>query len=116
MTTKTHQEYAAFLESLRVKNEGPETNKNYQYPFNLPDGLMSNLACNPYERYLLERLRRAEANAKPPTLVEDVKAFMRAGMDAQAAIFMTLDPTEQTYAQAAESEFRRLSEPSKDST
>lgn len=28
MTTKTPQEYAAFLESLRVKNEGPEKRRS----------------------------------------------------------------------------------------
>lgn len=52
----------------------------------------------------------------PPTLVEDVKAFMRAGMDAEKEVYQTdgsvTDGEFKTACQILD-KFRRLSEPSK---
>jgi len=105
---KTHSDYSAFLESLKVKNEGPE--EMHGYEFNRPiDEILSinyiqadRIEISRIVEYLAERCRRAESNAKPETLAEGVKAFMRAGMDAQKlASWDTLH------------KFRRLSEPGK---
>ena len=107
MTTKTPQEYAAFLESLKVKNEGPKTQEGWDFdvPINafILEVILSEKQRVPsFVRYLVERIRRAEANAKPPTLVEDVKAFVREAV--ASGIKLDNDTIKL---------FRRLSEPSK---
>lgn len=111
---KTHSDYSAFLESLKVKNEGPE--EMHGWRFDKPTKYLrvaientrklterrEELRLCEFIEYLIERIVRAESNAKPETLAEDVKAFMRAGMDAQKlASWDTLH------------KFRRLSEPGK---
>lgn len=119
MTTKTPQEYAAFLESLKVKNEGPKTQEGWDFdvPINafILEVILSEKQRVPsFVRYLVERIRRAEANAKPPTLVEDVKAFVRAGMKAAYDTgFEEFGVGYQGENAKLYNEFRRLSEPSK---
>lgn len=114
MTTKTPQEYAAFLESLKVKNEGPKTQEGWDFdvPINafILEVILSEKQRVPsFVRYLVERIRRAEANAKPPTLVEYVKAFVREGMRLER-----LTERGGTFEDSAIwDEFRRLSEASK---
>lgn len=112
MTTKTPPEFAAFLESLRVKNEGPETQEGWDFdvPINafILEVILSEKQRVPsFVRYLVERIRRAEANAKPPTLVEDVKAFVRSY---HASFLKSGDDPRNLKLWR---EFRRLSEPSK---
>lgn len=87
MNTPTPTEYAAFLESLRVKTEGPTIFKGWAFDIPIGAFIIKRILSEPqriesFAEYLIERIRRTEANAKPPTLVEDVKAFMRGGMKA----------------------------------
>lgn len=84
--TRTPQDFAPFLESLKVKNEGLDKHPEWNFKQDIEILYFSfkelgGLGDEAIE-YLFERCFRAESNAKPPTLVEDVKAFVRAGMDA----------------------------------
>lgn len=80
--TRTTQDFAAFLESLKVKNDGPEEMHGIRFDAPLSEEFNNHLKHHTYVRkafeYLYERLRRAESNTKPETLAEDVKAYMRA--------------------------------------
>jgi hypothetical protein len=85
--TKTPQDYAAFLKSLKVNNDDPEKMHGYRFSEDLKiiklwvDMLpMSDVILAAH--YLIERCRRLQSNAKPSDLAEQVKKFMRAGMDA----------------------------------
>lgn len=85
--TRTTQDFAKFLESLKVKNEGPSVAHNPVFDWvdtasSLMIGQWLNQPFTVAEAYrVIERLNRrvviAESNAKPETLVEDVKAYMR---------------------------------------
>lgn len=81
--TRPTQDFAAFLESLKVKNEGPDEMHGWRFDWPLNDLMPPSYGqkdVSEFVQYLIERLRRAESNAKPETLVEDVKAYMRAAM------------------------------------
>jgi len=81
--TRTTQDFAAFLESLKVKNEGPEEMHGWRFDMHISYTAQHMTDCEKsghlkeFAEYLLYRCRRAEQNAKPETLVEDVKAYMR---------------------------------------
>lgn len=85
----TPQDYATFLESLRVTEDGPAEMHGWRFdaPLDSWSGDVVLQGEDPSEilekvsQYFQERCRRAELNRKPPTLLEDVKACMRAGMD-----------------------------------
>ena len=56
MTTKTPQEYAAFLESLRVKNEGPE-GRNWPEDYNRENGNYQNKCVGCSEHFIGHKRR-----------------------------------------------------------
>ena len=103
--TVTPQDYAAFLESLRVTENGPAEMHGLSFDAEVHEIWSADLSSDEMIEYLLERCRRADANAKPATLLEDVKACVRAGMDAEASSWAVncIDASE-AY------EFRKLSE------
>jgi uncharacterized NAD-dependent epimerase/dehydratase family protein len=71
------------LDSLKVTKEGP--NEMHGIPFDYPiyEVLTEDVEPWQLQEYLIARIDRAESNAKPETLLEDVKAAVRAGMDAE---------------------------------
>lgn len=82
----TPQDYAVFLDSLKpVDEESAEMHGlRFDAPLkDLPKEMFSGLRFGrrPFTAYLIERCRRAEANAKPADLAEQVKACVRAAMD-----------------------------------
>lgn len=131
MTIQTPADFAKFIESLKVKNEGPEErnwpedashgNGNYQnkcvgcgevfighkrriicrvcadggacidkaridHAHRLLNNSLDYLKLGPVAELLRDyekKLARAEQNRIPETLAEDVKAYMRAAMDAE---------------------------------
>jgi hypothetical protein len=125
----TPQDYAAFLESLKVNNDGarkdfPDWLKRadeYSAVKLSDHATIYNIrTCNGYStpekaalvvEYLLERLRRAESNAKPSDVAEQVKRAVREGMDAQKEITnVNLSIGQLATRHAVIREFRRLSE------
>lgn len=113
----TPSEYAAFLDSLKVKNEGPEEMHGWKFSKEikyltvalentrkLTESHEVMRMCE-FIEYLIERIRRAESNAKSPTLLEDVKACVRAAMEAT----VRNDPN-YPWQKSDYDEFRKLSE------
>lgn len=110
----TPQSYAAFLESLKVNNDRLEEMHGWNFTDDPQKIWKNNVAANErfdFIEYLLERCRRAESNAKSSDLAEQVKAFMRAGMDAQSKSDNAMEKEGQYYWDEVSDEFRRLSEP-----
>jgi hypothetical protein len=117
----TTQDYAAFLESLKVNNDGQERILYYDLIPGVDRWKAGDEAFDGgqwYERTVKEYAGivdgslpgRRRANAKPLDLAEQVKAFMRAGMDAAIMIYANRDPADQRRLDATFEEFRRLSE------
>lgn len=108
----TPDQYAKFIESLKVTKEGPEEMhwrgirfdrplESFTHPHNIP------------HQYWVARTRRAESNAKPSDLAEQVKGFMRAGMEAECERFWSANTAEWTQRKNNAEEFRKLSEATK---
>lgn len=113
---RTPQDFAAFLESLKVKKEGPEEMHGWRFDMHISyaaqhlDDCENSGHLKEFAEYLLYRCRRAESSAKPETLAEDVKAYMREIVSAyKLNQYYNDEETMQTWQ-----EFRRLCEPTTD--
>lgn len=109
----TPQDYATFLESLRVTEEVATEMHGWRMDANLEEFIK--IAIEDVDRdiehrflYMFERLRRAEANRKPSTLFEDVKSCVRAVMVIGRQCERETCPCDGTVC--FEEKFRKLSE------